>query len=398
MEDDAYLCDRAGSKKYRRKKLLGTGGFAKCFEVEKLDDHQTYAAKVIPKKSINEKRQRYKLLLEIKLHKSLVHEGIVGFRDVFEDAENIYIILEYCPMDTLKKLVKRRKRLTEFEVKVYTLQMVRAVMFIHQHNVIHRDLKLGNILISEDMHIKICDFGLSTRIRSVGEKRKTVCGTPNYIAPEVLEEQGHSYEVDIWSLGVIIYTLLVGKPPYEDDSVESTYDNIRNNRYSFPNLDISEQARDLIEKILVLEPDRRLSLEDILSHEFLQPLESLETLLPKYTIAIPPHSLRKVIRPNMISLEQHLSTEEIQDELPHRSLTIDKSIIIKHSEQESSHSIDEIDFSLNKRKTRVIKDCGFLVYVRECLVSGGDAGFLLSNGIMGIHFERDHTSLILEYD
>jgi polo-like kinase 1 len=275
MEDDAYLCDRAGSKKYRRKKLLGTGGFAKCFEVEKLDDHQTYAAKVIPKKSINEKRQRYKLLLEIKLHKSLVHEGIVGFRDVFEDAENIYIILEYCPMDTLKKLVKRRKRLTEFEVKVYTLQMVRAVMFIHQHNVIHRDLKLGNILISEDMHIKICDFGLSTRIRSVGEKRKTVCGTPNYIAPEVLEEQGHSYEVDIWSLGVIIYTLLVGKPPYEDDSVESTYDNIRNNRYSFPNLDISEQARDLIEKILVLEPDRRLSLEDILSHEFLQPLESL---------------------------------------------------------------------------------------------------------------------------
>lgn len=131
MEEELYLCDRAGGKKYKRKKLLGTGGFAKCFEVENIETHQTYAAKVIPKKSINEKRQRYKLLLEIKLHKSLVHPGIVGFEDVFEDSENIYIILEYCPMNTLKKLVKRRKRLTEFEVKVYTLQMVQAMMFIH---------------------------------------------------------------------------------------------------------------------------------------------------------------------------------------------------------------------------------------------------------------------------
>lgn len=271
MESEVYLCDRAGVKKYRRKKLLGTGGFAKCFEVERLEDRETFAAKVIPKKSITEKRQRYKLLLEIKLHKSLVHEGIVGFRDCFEDSENIYIVLEYCSMDTLKKLVKRRRRLTEFEVRVYTLQMVRAIQFIHSHHVVHRDLKLGNILISDDMHIKICDFGLSTRIRSAGEKRKTVCGTPNYIAPEVLEEQGHSYEVDLWSLGVIVYTLLVGRPPYEDDSVESTYENIRNNRYSFPNLDISEAAKDLIEKILVLEPERRLTLDEILQHEFLHP-------------------------------------------------------------------------------------------------------------------------------
>lgn len=125
-------------------------------------------------------------------------------------------------------------------------------MYIHSKNIVHRDLKLGNILVNDNMHIKICDFGLSTRIRETGEKRKTVCGTPNYIAPEILEEQGHSYEVDVWSVGVIIYTLLVGKPPYEDDSVESTYENIKNNRYSFPDINISEQAIDLVERILVL--------------------------------------------------------------------------------------------------------------------------------------------------
>jgi cell cycle serine/threonine-protein kinase CDC5/MSD2 len=113
-----------------------------------LEDRRIYAAKVIPKKSINEKRQRYKLLLEIKLHKSLAHDGIVGFRNVFEDSENIYIILEYCKFDTLKQLVKRRKRMTEYEVRVYTLQMVKAIMFIHEKNIVHRDLKLGNILIN----------------------------------------------------------------------------------------------------------------------------------------------------------------------------------------------------------------------------------------------------------
>ena len=99
-------------------------------------------------------------------------------------------------------------------------------------------------------------------------------------------------------------------------------------------MDVSEHAKDLIEKILIIEPEKRLSLEDILAHEFLQPVASLEMLLPKYTIAIPPHSLKKECMPvNLIALEQQLSTEEIHDELPHRSLTIDKSIIIKNSEQ-----------------------------------------------------------------
>jgi polo-like kinase 1 len=180
-------------------------------------------------------------------------------------------LLEYCRNYTLKDLSKRRKRLTEFEVRVYIGQIVKAMIYIHQQGVIHRDLKLGNILINEQMDAKICDFGLSTKIKNEGDSKKTICGTPNYIAPEILEEQGHSYEVDIWSIGVIMYALLFGKPPFEDNTVEQTYENIKNNRYIFPpNIPVSLDAKDLINRILVMDPVKRLSLEEILEHRFMQ--------------------------------------------------------------------------------------------------------------------------------
>ena len=92
--------------------------------------------------------------------------------------------------------------------------MVKALEVIHNKAVIHRDLKLGNILVNSKMQLKLCDFGLSTRSSYIGQRKRTICGTPNYIAPEILEEEGHSYESDIWSLGVIIYTLLYGTPPF----------------------------------------------------------------------------------------------------------------------------------------------------------------------------------------
>jgi polo-like kinase 1 len=106
------------------------------------------------------------------------------------------------------------------------------------------------------MEIKIGDFGLATKLEFEGERKRTICGTPNYIAPEVLEgKAGHSFEVDIWSLGVIIYTLIIGKPPFETNDVKTTYRKIRMNQYSFPTeATISEQAKDLIQKILNTDP------------------------------------------------------------------------------------------------------------------------------------------------
>jgi polo-like kinase 1 len=173
---------------------------------------------------------------------------VVGFTHFFEDHDNVYILLELCTNQTLNEIIRRRKRLHELEVQCYVVQMVSALKYLHAHKVIHRDLKLGNLFVNDKMEIKIGDFGLATKLEFEGDRKRTICGTPNYIAPEILEgKNGHSYEVDIWSLGVIIYTLLIGKPPFETSDVKTTYKKIRMNAYSFPeSVKCSKEIKDLI--------------------------------------------------------------------------------------------------------------------------------------------------------
>lgn len=155
------------------------------------------------------------LLSEIKIHKSLHHPHIVQFENCFEDAENVYIFLELCTNKSLSEMLKRRKKLTYRETKHFMHQIISAVQYMHGHRIIHRDLKMGNIFINANMELKIGDFGLATKLEFADEKKRTICGTPNYIAPEIIEGiVGHSYEVDVWSCGVICYALLFGKPPF----------------------------------------------------------------------------------------------------------------------------------------------------------------------------------------
>jgi serine/threonine protein kinase len=151
----------------------------------------------------------------------------------------------------MSELLKRRKKLTEPEVRFYLLQLTSALAYLHDAQIIHRDLKLGNIFLDSNMRVKVGDFGLATKLAYPEEKKRTVCGTPNYIAPEILQHSGHSFEVDIWSTGIIIYTLLVGKPPYESTDVKATYQRIIENQYSFPPTPtISSEAQHLIKSIL----------------------------------------------------------------------------------------------------------------------------------------------------
>lgn len=151
-------------------------------------------------------------------------------------------------------------------------------------------MKLGNLFLNDRMEIKLGDFGLATKLEFEGEKKKTICGTPNYIAPEILEgKQGHSFEVDIWSLGVIIYTLIIGKPPFETPDVKTTYKKIRMNSYSFPDhVPISDPARNLITRILNLDPTKRPSLDEIMSHSFLNTSNGIPKTMPLSTLACPP--------------------------------------------------------------------------------------------------------------
>jgi polo-like kinase 1 len=277
-------------KQYQKGKFLGQGGFAKCYEIKCCDTNKFYAAKVFEKKALSNIKSKKKLISEIKLHKKLSHENIVNFKHFFEDKENVYILLELCTNQTLNELLKRRKRLTDFETQFYCRQIIKAILYLHDKKIIHRDLKLGNLFLTNNLNLKLGDFGLAAKIKHPGDKRKTVCGTPNYIAPEILEKKnGHSFEVDIWSFGVILYTLVIGKPPFETTDVKLTYRKIRYNDYSFPeNIKIEKSLKELIENILVLDPEKRLSLKDILNSEYFSLFYKLPLNMNVSILACPP--------------------------------------------------------------------------------------------------------------
>lgn len=258
------------TKKYSLGPLLGRGGFAKVHEIKDLQSGLQYAAKIIRKKSLKGKA-REKIVNEIKIHKQLHHENIVRFESYFEDMHNVYMLLSYCQNETLTDLIKRRRRLHELEVKCYTRQIIEGLKYLLAARVIHRDLKLNNIFIDDKMQVKIGDFGLSTQLERKGQKKKTICGTPNYIAPEVLDnKRGYSHEIDVWALGVIIYTLLFGRPPFQAETAQETYARIRNNSYEFPtNVYVNPMAIDLISRILVPEAEVRLDIFEVENHPFL---------------------------------------------------------------------------------------------------------------------------------
>ena len=213
------------------------------------------------------------LQAEIKIHRTLKHDNICEYKHFFEDRQNCYILLELCHNQSMNEMIKRRKRLTEAEAAFFGIQILDAVKYLHENLVIHRDLKLGNLFLDRDMNIKVGDLGLATKLENADEKRKTICGTPNYIAPEVIQgdraTRGHSFEVDIWSLGVILYTCMCGRPPYEAKDVKATYQRILANEYSFPSdVNISASAKDIIRSMLQSKPSDRPSLDEIAVHPF----------------------------------------------------------------------------------------------------------------------------------
>uniref|UniRef100_A0A8D0QCQ5 polo kinase n=1 Tax=Sus scrofa TaxID=9823 RepID=A0A8D0QCQ5_PIG len=226
-----------------------------------------YAVKVISQSRITKPHQREKILNEIELHRGLQHRHIVRFSHHFEDADNIYIFLELCSRKSLAHIWKARHTLLEPEVRYYLRQILSGLKYLHQRGILHRDLKLGNFFITENMELKMGDFGLATRLEPPEHRKKTICGTPNYVAPEVLQRQGHGPEADVWSLGCVMYTLLCGTPPFETVDLKETYRCIKQVHYALP-ASLSLPARQLLAAILRASPQDRPSIDQILRHDF----------------------------------------------------------------------------------------------------------------------------------
>ncbi|KAI9680097.1 MAG: Cell cycle serine/threonine-protein kinase cdc5/MSD2 [Caeruleum heppii] len=266
-------------ERYSTGKFLGKGGFAICYEGE-LQDRQSqpsghrYALKIV--KTVMNQTKMFKT--ELQIHSKMHHPFIVEFHRAFTFGESTYIVLELCPNGSMMDMVRKRKYLTEPEVRRYVIQMCGAIKYMHHKNVLHRDLKMGNIFLDEHMNIKIGDFGLAALLVSGAEygnnRRRTLCGTPNYIAPEVLEkgQKGHNFKVDIWSLGIIIFAMLTGFPPFQSNTQEEIYRKVKARDYDWPSIeacanDISPFAQDLVATLLV-DAEERPDPDDIASHAF----------------------------------------------------------------------------------------------------------------------------------
>ncbi|XP_034978409.1 serine/threonine-protein kinase PLK3 [Zootoca vivipara] len=285
-EPTRIITDPVSGRSYSKGRLLGKGGFARCYEVTDLSSNKTYAVKVIPHSRVAKPHQREKIINEIELHRDLHHKHIVKFSHHFEDAENIYIFLEHCSRKSLAHIWKSRHTLLEAEVRYYLKQIISALKYLHLKGILHRDLKLGNFFVNENMELKVGDFGLAARQEPADQRKKTICGTPNYLAPEVLLRQGHGPESDVWSLGCVMYTLLCGTPPFETSDLKETYKCIKHVTYTLPAF-LSVPAKNLLVGILKRNPQDRFTLEEILDHEFFTKGYTPDKLPPSSCVMVP---------------------------------------------------------------------------------------------------------------
>lgn len=194
---------------FKVQELLGKGGFACVYRALCLATGQEVAIKMIDKKLMKTSGMVARVINEVEIHWQLKHPSIVELYNYFEDANYVYLIMEMCHNGEINRYLKKTGRpVGQNEARHIMTQVVKGVLYLHSHGIIHRDLSLGNILLTREMDAKIGDFGLAARLTMPNEKHYTMCGTPNYISPEIATRGPHGLESDVWSLGCMLYTLI----------------------------------------------------------------------------------------------------------------------------------------------------------------------------------------------
>ena len=275
------------------KKELGRGSFGSVFLAMHKKTKVNYAIKSIDKRNKNNEDGKPYFRREIEIMYKLNHPNIVRLFGNFEDENYCYFIMEYMPQGNLFNLIKTNKNngIDKKVVAKIMRDLINAIHYLHSMNppIIHRDIKPENILLTNDNQIKLTDFGWANYINFENEQRSTFCGTPLYLAPEMIEKNGHGKEVDIWCLGVLLFELLAGVPPFSGKTKVDLIKNILKIHIlwpKFPKKEIDNDAKDLIYKILKIDPKQRITLEEMIKHPFFikncpdQPLYLENT--PKY--------------------------------------------------------------------------------------------------------------------
>ncbi|KAJ8921202.1 hypothetical protein NQ315_013674 [Exocentrus adspersus] len=285
-EDYDKLPDKDAAKefyaKYEPKEILGRGissTVRRCIEKE---TGKEFAAKIIDLSSdgANDGSTFEATQQEIDILRHVAgHPYIIELQDVFESTTFIFLVFEICKNGELFDYLTSVVTLSEKKTRYIMRQVFEGVQHVHSRKVVHRDLKPENILLDDNLNVKITDFGFAKLLTTEEQLLFDLCGTPGYLAPETLRSNmienapGYSYEVDIWACGVIMYTLLVGCPPFWHRKQMVMLRNIMEGNYSFSSpewADISESPKDLIRKLLVVDPKQRISISEALNHPFFQ--------------------------------------------------------------------------------------------------------------------------------
>jgi len=246
---------------------LGTGKFGHVYLARSKETKAIVALKVLNKRQIMDSTFERQIRREIEIQSHLKHKNILEMYGYFWDEKSIVLILEFATKGELYKELKGQPlgRFEEAMASNYISQMIDALDYLHSKNIIHRDIKPENLL-NDNGVIKMADFGWS--IHAPKNKRKTICGTLDYLPPEMINRVNHDNSVDLWCLGILCYEFCVGKPPFESKTKEKTWRKIRNLDLSFPTY-LSLEAKDFIRKLVVLKPEGRMDLRRAKRHPFI---------------------------------------------------------------------------------------------------------------------------------
>ncbi|XP_019770898.2 maternal embryonic leucine zipper kinase-like [Dendroctonus ponderosae] len=253
---------------YETEKTIGCGGFAKVKLATHLATGEKVAIKIMDKKMLGDDLHR--VSLELQALKHLKHDNICQLYQVIETESQFFIIMEYCSGGELFDHIVEKNRLSESESRMFFRQIVSAVAYLHSVGYAHRDLKPENVLLDKQQNLKLIDFGLCAKPEGGMENPlHTSCGSPTYAAPElILGQQYLGCEVDVWAMGVLLYTLLTGSLPFDDLSIDNLYRKILNGKYHEPDF-ISKESKNLIRSMLQVEPSKRIKVSKLLNHSWL---------------------------------------------------------------------------------------------------------------------------------
>lgn len=276
-EEDKQVAKSGAEKKTQKKewslknfdigKPLGRGKFGSVYLARERESKFIVALKVLFKSQLVKSNVEHQLRREIEIQSHLRHPHILRLYGYFHDQTRVYLILEYAPRGEMFKELMKQGRFSEELTATYIAELADALKYCHSKKVIHRDIKPENLLMGLRGELKIADFGWS--VHAPSSKRQTLCGTLDYLPPEMVEGKNHDEGVDLWTLGILCYEFLVGKPPFESQSNQDTYKRITQLQYTFPPY-VSGGAKDLIRKLLQRNPRHRLPLDDVMSHEWIK--------------------------------------------------------------------------------------------------------------------------------